>query len=196
MTSPTEMAGIIGRLGVSFSRTFTSDEELMALAEEWCKVLDGYDLADVDLARAGVVADPHLRYFPSTDDFRRRVQLARADRRREDGSGDGCSACVGSGGSIGWQVAGTDERGRDYVRGCPRGCRPPSPAQSHRREYEDGGLLTAEQAEVAKGIVRDLAARLRAGTLDAPPPVSRDGAMARLLAAAGPDAVHPHDAQF
>jgi hypothetical protein len=128
-----ELAGVIARLAVNYGRTFDDDDALLALVSDWEAQLGEFELRDVELAREGLMGDPAVRWFPTVADMRRRTQLARMDRRRESGEGGGCAACVGSGGSIGWQHTGTDEAGREYVRSCPRGCRPPLPSALARR---------------------------------------------------------------
>lgn len=152
-TTP-ELTGIVMRLAVNYSRKFESDEDLMLLVHDWAEQLDTYDLADIELARKGMMGDPQVRYFPPISDFRKRVQLARADRRRDDGTGTGCAACVGSGGTVGWAPAGTDDDGYEYVDHCPNGCKPP-PAHHHpdvvrqaRRRRQHAGQQVIDVDEV------------------------------------------------
>lgn len=127
MSEPTltELTGVILRMAANYGRTFDDDEQLLGVVQDWAEQLEGFDLRDIDLARQGVMADSNIRYFPPVAEFRRRVQLARMDRRREEGEGEGCPACVGSGGTIGWRHEGTDDEGYEFVDYCPNGCKPP-----------------------------------------------------------------------
>lgn len=204
--TPTEMAGVVGRLAIGTDRKFTSDDDLMAVAGEWCEHLAEFEGRDVLLAAEGWLADPRARYFPPLSEFRKRVQLARMDRKREDGTGAGCAACSGSGGSIGWTHAGTDAEGREFVRPCPRGCKPPI---GHRPIEADGQRTLISDPERAVAMVRELAERLRAGTLVAGPSPAdlearRNTGVAGLLALAdttrraeaGQPPAHPYDSDF
>jgi hypothetical protein len=129
------------------------------------------------------------------------VQLARADRRREDGDGDGCPACVGSGGAIGWQDAGTGPTGNEYVRPCPGGCKPPRFGHTFRRDATAvQGELVVDPAQAQANVRRlaaELKAALKAGKLTAgprrPATVGAEPEAYRRPAAAAP---HPHDSDF
>jgi len=183
-----ELTGVVLRLAANYGKTFNDDATTMALIEDWAEQLSGYDFADIELARKGMMGDPLVRYFPPISDFRRRVQLARADRRREDGEGDGCGACVGSGGSVGWQHAGDDANGYWFVRPCLRGCKPPRGGHKSRPAATSVQGDLVAHPERAQMLVRGLAARLRSGEL------------ARLAAVREPARtiarVDPHDSDF